>query len=219
MREANVCPSVPFGGVLLAGLGALLGTLGCSEEKKPGILIEVTVERVELRPDLVLFDWIAPGRPALVRGELAPRPRSGDESFFASLFVETRGPLDQPRVIALQGRLADGAVVSGGFAVIPTSIESYRSYAILLGPPLPDSDQNGAPDLVERCTRSEVDATCIEVPDAGLPPPDAPVLEDAAPPPPDAAPDAPLDSAPDAGAEAPDADPGDTRDGAAGPPG
>jgi hypothetical protein len=203
VREATLCPQGPLGRNRLplpVHLVALLGWVagaGCSDETRPGILIEVKVEDPDLRPQVVQFDWIAPGQAVLVRGELTPNSRPSDETFFGSLFIETRGPLDAPRVIALQGRLNDGEIVSGSHAVFPPSFEDFRSYRILLGSPLADADGNGLPDIIDRCTSPGAEATCAAPPDAGAPPtPDAPV-EDAPPPSPDAPPDAGVPDAPD----------------------
>jgi hypothetical protein len=189
------CPSPAVHLVLL------LGWLGgaCGSDRRPGILIEVTVENPDFRPQVVQFDWMAPGQQVLVQGELTPYSRPSDPTFFGSLFIETRGRLEESRVIALQGRLNDGEVVSGTYAVIPPDIESFRSYAILLGAPLPDGDGNGTPDIIDRCTSPGADVGCAAgVPDGGAPPPDA-SLEDGPAPSPDAPPDSPER---DAGAEA-----------------
>jgi hypothetical protein len=195
----------------------LLLLLACRNERRPGVLIEVEVDREDFRPEVVLFDWIAPGRPVLVRGELTAHLRPDDETFFASLFIETRGRLQDPRVIALQGRNGAGRSVSGGYVVILPSIEDFRSFRLRLGEPLADSDDNGTPDIVERCT-TETNTTCADPPDAGVPPgPDA-APEDTAPPSPDAPEDttAPEDSAPP---DSRDAGPTDARDSATDSPG
>jgi hypothetical protein len=213
VRDATVCRSdrhrrnrlaraVPL--VLLLLIPALLA---CRNERRPGVLIEVEVDREEFKPEVVQFDWIAPGRGILVRGELTPHLRPDDETFFASLFIETRGRLQEPRVIALQGRIGGDRTVSGGYVVIFPSIEDFRSFRLRLGPPLPDSDDNGTPDIVERCS-AESNTTCADPPDAGAPPPPDAPPEDTAP-----DPDAPEDTSLPPDTSPSDTAPTDARDG------
>jgi hypothetical protein len=193
--------------LLLPALGAASGLLACRNDRRPGVLIEVEVDKEEFRPEVLQFDWMAPGRGVLVRGELSPHLRPDDETFFASLFIETRGRLQDPRVIALQGRDGAGNNVSGGYVVVQPSIEDFRSFRLRLGPPLPDSDGDGTPDIVERCT-AESDTSCAGPPDAGPPPtPDA-APEDTAPPEDAALEDTAVpDTLPDAGSDTRDASP------------
>jgi hypothetical protein len=181
-----VCPAPVRFAFLLFSVGCLLAGGGCGDEQRPGVLIYVRGEAGNL-PDLVMFDWIAPGRPVLVSGQLAAHLDPADPGLFGSLFIETAPELDQERVIAVRG-LRAGEIVSGGVGTIPASFESFRTVAIMLTPgPLPDSNDDGTPDIVERCTNPDTAARCTEIRDGGLPPPvDGPDPDTAEPPPPDA---------------------------------
>jgi hypothetical protein len=174
-RPAHTSRLTRYAALLRCG-GLWLGfyaAAGCTEEPKPGVLIELRVEQEEYRPQLVVFDWIVPGR-VLLRGQLPARPNASDPSFFATLFIETRGPLTEARVIALRG-LRDGLIVSGSVGVFQPSFQDIQSSRISLGAPLFDGNDDGVPDIIERCIDTETGARCLEPPDAAAASyPDAP---------------------------------------------
>jgi hypothetical protein len=161
--------------LLLAGL-----TPAC-EDPIPGVRIEFKVENEKFRPDWVRLHWLRPGR--LPVEERLPENGSfgaGNDVVIGSLFVQTVGPLHEPRALAAMGFRGD-KVVSGGLVRIPPSTGAQRLFQLILEAPLPDRDGNGVPDLVEDNCVFDQEAPCEGgASDAGSPANDAdPVIPEA----------------------------------------
>jgi hypothetical protein len=85
--------------------------------------------------------------------------------------------------------------VSGGWGVVPASFDDFRPVAIMLKEPLLDSNVDGVPDVVERCTTPEATADrCTDMRDGGVPPPVDGPEPDSNPPADAGEPDAPRDA-------------------------
>jgi hypothetical protein len=205
VRHACATPArLPLALLFFGAAG--LAADGCTDDQKPGVLIRVRGEAGNL-PDLVTFDWMAPGYPVLISGQLAAHPVASDPTLFGTLFIESQAALVEDRVIAMRGR-RDGEIVSGGYGLVAASFETIRTRDIMLGAPLADTNNNGIPDIVERCTNPQTAERCSELhpeTDGGPPPssdgpepdgaePDTTGAETSAPP--DASPDAAVTDAP-----------------------
>lgn len=153
----------------LAAMFALAGISGC-RESPPGVRIDVYVEGEEFRPEYVELFWLRPGRmpykvtlPETGNFEATADPTIGS---LGSLFIETVGPLREPRAIIARG-FRGGREVSGGKARIDVSDNGQRYVRITLTAPLPDEDNNGQPDAVDNDCLDEVETT--NCPDLGEP--------------------------------------------------
>jgi hypothetical protein len=174
--------------VALAGFAV---ALAACKDAPAGVTVDLEVEKEAFRPQFVKFHWMRPNRKPFEER----LPESGDfpaggQNPFASLFVQTVGPLHQPRGLVIRG-FRDGKEVSGAILGIPPSNAAQRRLRVVLAETLPDQDMNGVPDVVDdNCFGDTGPAPCQNQPvdgagmDAGPPPPnkDAGALPDRAPP-------------------------------------
>jgi hypothetical protein len=158
------------------------GALACAGEPGPGVLIELQAPIDERqRPDFLWLYWLAP-RGLLLEG---PLPESGllpaEGEKLARLFIATRGPLAEPRVLAVRGERGD-TVVCGGLLQIEPGGPAHWTGSLRLDSPLPDRDLDGIPDAVQdNCLApdrswpcmSSVDPVVAAVDGAASAPPDA----------------------------------------------
>lgn len=170
-------------------LGLLAVGISCYEDPT-GVFIELAPAGQEYRPQYVKFHWLRPGRRPFEDRlpEVGEFEDGGD--VLGSLFIETVGPLNEPRGLAVRGYRNDREV-SGGLLTIPASTQPQQRLLLTLGERLPDADRDGVPDVAENpCFEGDALRPC-----AGAPPSPAP---DAGPPQEDGG----VDLAPDAGADA-----------------
>jgi hypothetical protein len=171
---------------LLLGCALATTVLAACKNAPPGVRIDLEVENEAFRPQFVKFHWLRPGRKPFEER----LPETGDFSSrsgnpFASLFVETVGPLHQPRGIAIRG-YRDGKEMAGAVLGIPASDMPQRRLRVVMAEPLADTDKNGVPDVVDdNCFGATGPAPCTPPPtsidgqDAG-PPGDAGVTAEVA---------------------------------------
>jgi Concanavalin A-like lectin/glucanases superfamily len=152
-RAAGALPSA-----LVASALAALG--GCQTKDLPGVFLEFQVENERFRPDAVRFTWMREG-VELVNGRL-PEVGSftGNGNVLGSIFIETEGPLSEPRLLAVKGLRGDteaftGQLVSGAVAVVLASADPVQRWGVRLEEPLADENGDGKPDVVQRnCLRA-----------------------------------------------------------------
>ena len=194
-RAAGALPGVLVATVVTV-IVPLLG--GCKNEEPPGVFLEFRAECAQFRPEAIRFTWMRAGAE-LVNARL-PEAGSftGTGSTLGSIFIETDGPLIEPRLLAVKGLRGDtealtGQLVSGAAVVVPASTDPVQRWAVMLEEPLSDENGDGRPDVVHRCLRERW-PDCLD----GVGP--APTPPDGGGSVPDAAPDAgtPADTAPDA---------------------
>jgi hypothetical protein len=200
--DRRACPPAPTAALSASGTGLLsapvswlfpallalgAGLAACKDPAPPGVRVDLEVEDEAFRPQFVRFHWLRPGRKPFEER----LPEAGDftptqSNPFASLFVQTVGPLHQPRGLALRG-YRGGQEVSGAVLGIPPSAAEQRRLRVVLGEPLPDLDGNGVPDVVDgncfgdtgpkACPPDEGEVTADAGAEAGSPdvhaPPDA----------------------------------------------
>ena len=167
-------PSSRVAATTAATLAAVAGTwlAGCKAEEQPGVFLQFRAEDSRHAPDAIKFTWMVAGSELITSRlpEQGAFPTRGP--IMGSLFIETSGPLTEPRLIAARGvrGLNDEQVVSGRALVIPASVDKVQSYQVLLGDPLLDQDGNGKPDVVENDCLSHDPESC----DVTRPPPPPP---------------------------------------------
>jgi hypothetical protein len=152
-------------GVLVAAAMAALA--GCQEKQSPGVFLEFRAESDQFRPEAVRFTWMRAGAE-LVNARL---PKDGvftsTGPVLGSIFIETDGPLGEPRLLAVKGMRGDteaftGQLVSGAVAVVPASADPVQRWAVRMEEPLADENGDGKPDVVQRdCLRAGW-RTCLE---------------------------------------------------------
>ncbi|HEY0714022.1 MAG TPA: hypothetical protein VGF45_15180, partial [Polyangia bacterium] len=169
MPRARVFSPRRRGWCLLLALGALVAAC---RGTPPGVQIDLRVDDEQFRPTHAQIYWMRPGRvPFEIRlpefGDFAANV--GDPNI-GSLYIETVGALREPRAVAVRGFRGEREI-SGGTMRIETSSSDKRRVLVVLSDPLPDDDQNGTPDVVDRDCLDEVERTgCIDlmpVTDAG----------------------------------------------------
>ena len=152
-------------GVLVAVAFAALA--GCQEKQSPGVFLEFRAENDQFRPEAVRFTWMRAGAE-LVNARL---PQDGvftsTGPVLGSIFIETDGPLGEPRLLAVKGMRGDteaftGQLVSGAVAVVPASAEPVQRWAVRLEEPLADQNGDGKPDVVQRDCLHAGWRTCLE---------------------------------------------------------
>jgi hypothetical protein len=174
---------------------AFAGGGGCAEDgvdKGPGVRLEVLAPAESARrPDAIYYYWLSPSG-VLLEGRL-PEDGMLDRRgpVVATLFINTRVPLAEPRALVVRGEQAGAVVAGGALRIDPTGARQLQRQ-LSLGPPLPDDDADRIPDQVERNCLVPGGPTCPTPPppDAGAP--------DAA----DAGADGPTGDAADAAGEA-----------------
>ena len=131
------------------------------------MFLEFRAENDQFRPEAVRFTWMRAGAE-LVNARL---PQDGvftsTGPVLGSIFIETDGPLVEPRLLAVKGMRGDteaftGQLVSGAVAVVPASADPVQRWAVRLEEPLADQNGDGKPDVVQRdCLRAGW-RTCLE---------------------------------------------------------
>jgi Concanavalin A-like lectin/glucanases superfamily len=154
--------------VLYAALTVLAAAVGCGQRQEPGVLVELHAPTdPDRRPDWLWIYWMAP-RNVAFEGRLPEHgllPASG--SRLASMFVRLNGPFDQHRLLVVRGQRG-GQVVCGGTLRIDPGPEPRPAALLQLGPPLPDQDGDGLPDLLEDAGAPAADGDLGGVADAGV---------------------------------------------------
>lgn len=163
--------------VLLAA--AALPAASCTEAP-PGILVELKPAGQEYRPQYVKFHWLRPGRRPFEDRLPEVGDFSPNDELLGSLFVETVGPLNEPRGLAVRG-FRDDREVSGGLLAIPASAVPQQHLLLTLKDRLPDHDRNGVPDVADNpCFHGDLLRVCaVEppgAPDGGADPDAGPAL-------------------------------------------
>ena len=151
VRRAAALP-----GVLVAAAVSALN--GCASKEPPGVYLEFRAENHQFRPEAIRFTWMREGAE-LVNARL---PETGNfsstTSVLGSIFIETGGPLNEPRLLAVRGMRGDteaisGQLISGAAVVVPVSPDPVQRWAVKLEEPLADENGDGRPDVVQRCLR------------------------------------------------------------------
>jgi hypothetical protein len=158
---------------------------GCKNDESPGVYLEFRADSAAFRPEAIRFTWMRAGAE-LVNARL-PEVGSfaGSDPILGSIFIETDGPLIEPRLLAVKGLRGDtealtGQLVSGAAVVVPASTDPVQRWAVMLEQPLADTDGDGRPDVVHRCL-SERWPACLDAVGPAPPPPDDGGAVDAAP--------------------------------------
>jgi hypothetical protein len=167
-------------GVLVATVVSALS--GCKNEEPPGVFLEFRADSAQFRPEAIRFTWMRAGAE-LVNARL---PEVGSftstGSVLGSIFIETGGPLSEPRLLAVKGLRGDtealtGQLVSGAAVVVPASADPVQRWAVMLEEPLADENGDGRPDVVHRCLRERWPACLDGVGPAPTPPDDGGVAD------------------------------------------
>jgi hypothetical protein len=192
---------------------AVAGASACAKDEPAGIKVELLAPaNPAQRPEVVRFFWMGPGG-VLVNDRLpqdGTLPATGD--VLTSVFFATDQALDEQRALVVVGERGE-AIVAGAAMRIEPNGEARRTLQLPMAAPLPDSDGDRIPDVVERnCLLMGAAMSCPLPPDAGPPDPprdaggDGEPTEAGATPASDGAADGPLgDDRPDAPLIPPDA--------------
>ncbi len=141
---------------------ALGAALPACQDDPPGIIIELLVKDPKYRPDFVRFHWLRPGRRPFEERLPESGAFTGAAELLGSMFIETAGPLQEARALAVRGYRGDRQI-SGGWLPIRADKARQRRLQLELGDPLGDEDANGVPDLV--------DGNCVDGSDTITTPP------------------------------------------------
>jgi hypothetical protein len=153
-------------GVVVALLGAAVGGLGgCQPE--PGLTVTVIAPVDAVRPDHLTVTWLS-GARTLVAGQRVPA--TGELPAFgplATIHVSLNAADPGERKILVNG-VSNGHSSSVGALRVPAMARPGEALSVVLHQRLPDSDEDGLPDIIDDCHGAMPAPPCgSPLPDAG----------------------------------------------------
>jgi hypothetical protein len=171
-RRPGLLPITLIAGGAAAAAASLGGCGGSGQP--PGVYLEFRVDQERYRPEAIRFTWMRAGAELITSRLPETGVFSGNDPLLGTIFIQTGGPLAEPRLVAVQGLRGDsptlpGNLVSGAAAVVPPSSDPVQRWSVMLAAPLPDANGDGKPDIVQQDCLRGGPAACNPF---GPPPPD-----------------------------------------------